>query len=430
MEKQDFFYNVFLIAPLRFFLPIINLFLPKMREREVHLKTYKQTDFQKNNHKLIWFHAASMGEFEQAKPIIEMIKEKHPDIYIICTFYSPSGYNNQKNYKYADYICYMPFDTMKNANDFVESINPDLAVFVRYDMWLNHLNSLNNKNIPIYLICATPPANKLYLSLFKGFLSYIYRKFDFIFTMTPQDAEYFESLKLTSKIVPSSDSRFDRIITTVKQYKNRPLLPKEVFTDFKVLVVGSSWEPDEKIISKAVELYNQNRQKKIKIVYVPHEPTAKHIEKLLTLEPKLIKYSEIEKMKSAIEVKELIKDTHIVVDSIGKLLMLYANADIVYVGGAFGAGVHSVTEPAGYGIPIICGSDYSNSPDAKNMVNQGLLKPVSKVDDILVFLKYLADNPGYEKSLAFKTKDYIFGQGGASKIISAQILKTVFPDSL
>ncbi|MEI6089625.1 MAG: glycosyltransferase N-terminal domain-containing protein [bacterium] len=430
MKKIDFFYNALFVAPVRFLLPVINMFLPKMRERESHIKFNNIPIIKKNNQKRLWFHASSMGEFEQAKPIIELIKRKYPDIYIICTFYSPSGYNNQKNYQYADSICYMPFDTLKNAKDFVELINPDLAVFVRYDIWLNHLNALIKKNIPVYLICATAPSNKTYLKVFKGYLSYIYGKFNYIFTMTPDAVEYFQSLELRSTIVPSSDSRFDRIIATVNEYIDKPLIAKEVFEDYKVLVVGSSWEPDEKIVSTAVDIYNQNHLKKIKIIYVPHEPTQKHIEKLLVLEPKLVKYSEIEKIESSAEIKELIKDSHLVVDSIGKLLKLYSNGDIVYIGGAFGAGIHSVTEPAGYGVPVICGKDFDNSPDAVNMVRLGLLKPIGNMNEMLTFLEYLYENPEKEKSLACKTKDYIFGQGGASEIISTQILKTVFPDSL
>jgi 3-deoxy-D-manno-octulosonic-acid transferase len=430
MKKIDFFYNALFIVPVKFLLPVINVFLPKMRERESYLKLHNTHFIKQNNQKRIWFHASSMGEFEQGKPIIEIIKGKYPDIYLICTFYSPSGYNNQKKYQYADSIFYMPLDTLKNASQFVESINPDLAVFVRYDIWLNHLNILVKKNIPIYLICATPPTNKFYKILFNGLLKYVYEKFNKIFTMTPESVDYFQALKIESEIIPSSDSRFDRIIATVNEYIDKPLIAREVFANFKVLVVGSSWEPDEKMVSNAVQIYNQNHLKKIKIIFVPHEPTQKHIEKLLVLEPKLVKYSEIEKIESVELLKELIMDSHIVVDSIGKLLKLYSNADIVYVGGAFGAGIHSVTEPAGYGVPVICGKYFDNSPDAVNMVRLGLLKPVASVKELLSFLEYLYRNPEKEKSLEFKTKDYIFAQGGASEIISTQILKTIFPDSL
>jgi 3-deoxy-D-manno-octulosonic-acid transferase len=430
MKTFDIFYNIFFIKPIKLFLPIIEAILPKMSERESHIRQYSPLPKTKTNSKRLWFHASSMGEFEQAKPIIEMIKHKHPEIYIICSFYSPSGYNNQKTYKYADLICYIPFDTKKNADDFIDSIQPDLAVFVRYDMWLNHLNALEGKIIPTYLICATPPANKLYLSLFKGFLKYTYGKFTYIFTMTPEDISYFESLQIQSKIISSFDSRFDRIISTVNQYSTQPIINKDVLLDFIVLIVGSSWEPDEKIVSKAVDIYNNIHTKKIKVIYVPHEPTEKHIEKLYSLEPDLIRFSEIEKQESLSEQMKLINNKHIVVDSIGKLLQLYANADIVYVGGAFGAGVHSVTEPAGYGIPVICGKSYYNSPDAKNMVKKGILKPVSSINEMLLYLEYLSDNPEKEKSLASQTKDYIFGQGGASKIIAEHILKTIFPNSL
>ncbi len=430
MKKIDFFYNAFFITPLKFILPVINTFLPKMRERELFIKQNNILLPKKSENKRIWFHASSMGEFEQAKPIIQFIKEKYPDIYIICTFYSPSGYNNQRNYKYADYICYMPYDSKKNAINFIETLEPDIAVFVRYDIWLNHLNILKKKNVPIYLICATPPSSKVYKSLFLGFLRYVYEKFNFIFTMTPKDVEFFHKLGIESKIIPSSDSRFDRIIETVNEYINKPLIPREVFADCDVLVLGSSWELDEKIVSESVKLYNLTHQKQIKIIYVPHEPTEKHIETLIGIEPNLVKYSSIEKMNSISEMSDSIKDSHIVVDSIGKLLKLYSNANIVYVGGAFGAGIHSVTEPAGYGVPILCGRNYQNSPDAEIMVRQGILKSISSTNEMLEFLEYLSNNPEKEKSLAFETKDYVFSQGGASKIISSHILETIFSNSL
>jgi 3-deoxy-D-manno-octulosonic-acid transferase len=419
---------------------IVKPFTKKLKEREGMWEDLLDSldKIPNNNEKRIWFHAASMGEFEQAKPIIELIKKSNPEIVIIVSFYSPSGYNNQKDYQYADAVLYMPFDTRMNASYFIKRINPDFAVFVRYEIWRNHLELLQKKKIPTYLICATKPNNPI---LYKNFLLRAFTKsnynfYDKIYTISKEHSNFFKELNVQSNIQTLSDTRFDRIIENVEKAKNNKVLKDELFNDKDfILVAGSTWEPDETLILETVKiLENENFIEKtdyhsIRLILVPHEPTKKHIKNLKKLLPDALLLSEIEQYFNSNpnenEIKNYLGGNHIIVDSIGKLLRLYANASAAYIGGAFGVGVHSVTEPAGYGIPLACGTRMTNSPDALNLMKIKGLEVVNNSEELANWLKRIISDKKEFTKISTINKQYLYDGLGSSKIISDEIMKNI-----
>lgn len=368
-----------------------------------------------------WFHSASMGEFEQAKPIIESLKAKNHNVKIICSFFSPSGYENQKKYKYADYMLYFPIDTKKNIHAFIDRIQPDKVVFVRYEIWPNCLSYLKTLTIPVYLICASVPTvlKNHHQHFLRQFYLNSYKMFNQIYSISHEEFITFNELGVKINIKSSNDTRFDRIIQKVKEFKANPYFDNDLLAEKNVIVAGSSWEPDEDILINA---YNKLKDDNcnLLLVLVPHEPTEKHIKRMLSLQNEFVLLSEIDNIK--IDIKDVLKDKKIIiVDSIGKLLKLYANADIAYIGGAFGVGVHSVTEPAGYGVPLICGKGFANSPDAVNLNKLGALSAVANEHELYSELKLIIENNNKKTLMGNTALNYIMQGQGASEIVLKEI---------
>ncbi len=401
---MDFLYN-------KIFIQLVKLYIKfqknnkKLKNREIIannlLNNFGIID-NSISKKKIWFHVASMGEFEQARPIIEKIKLTQPNIYIILTFFSPSGYENLKNYEYADLITYLPLDYKENAIKFIENINPNIAIFIRYEIWFNYLNELHNKEIPIFLLNASQPQNKFINFYYKRCFSF----FKKIYVMNKLDLPYFIDMCGIKKIKFLPDTRFDRIFGKVNESIQNPFLDKTIFGKSKVLVAGSTWEEDEDLLLEAVKKINaKNDIVKLSLIIVPHEPTREHLDKLTQ---KLNKYTFLSNINSINENEKIeiqLGDRIIIVDSIGNLLKLYANADIAYIGGAFGDGVHSVTEPAGYGIPLITGKDIRKSPDAKELKSIGALFTIeNSIELFRIIDKLLNDNNFYSNVSQISSK--------------------------
>jgi len=399
------------------------MFNPKLKEREENcwqsIDSVRKLNLQRSD-KTIWFHSASMGEFEQAKPIIEKLKAKNKNIKIVCSFFSPSGYKNQKNYEFADAVCYLPFDSKKNVKMFLDLVNPCLVVFVRYEIWRNYLEQIKKRQIKVMLIDATAPQSKSILNPFfiRGFTRTNYSFFDYIFTVGEKHTVFFKELGVKSNIKTLSDTRFDRIIEKVSQNQAKPLVPKSIFNeDELVLIAGSSWEEDEKLIFNALRNIELSYKEQLRLIIVPHEPTEEHIQRLQTLFSDTLLFSkllEITKKYDISEVRKIVGKNTIIVDSIGKLLGLYSIADFAYIGGGFGAGIHSVTEPAGYGIPLSCGPKYKVSHDAVNLVKLNTLKIIEGKTDFTKWLEELISDENKRDELGKIAKDHINNNAGAS----------------
>ncbi len=314
--------------------------------------------------KMIWFHSASMGEFEQAKPIIEKLK-KQKDINIIVTFFSPSGYRNSLNYPYADIISYMPFDTKSATERFLNLVRPGLIVFMRYDIWPNMIWQIDKKKIPYMIVDATMRSkNERKLPVVRSFHKALYSGVTKILAVSQNDVENFKVFKIPdSKLYAVGDTRFDRVYQKSLEAKEKKLFKEEFFRNKKVFVLGSSWESDEEVMLPAINKLLKYDSEMVVIV-VPHEPTIVHIEKIENTfhgKYKSIRFSYLNNYND---------EKIIIVDSIGILLTLYYYSHAAYVGGSFNK-IHNVLEPAVYGIPVLFGPKIENSQEAIELVKRG-----------------------------------------------------------
>ncbi len=426
-------YNYIFIPAAKLYVLIAKIFDEKLKDREDTCKALLQSEIKaKSAGKRIWFHAASMGEFEQAKPVIEILKKQNPAIEIIVSFYSPSGFNNQKNYPFADHILYMPIDSRRNAREFIDKIDPDLAVFVRYDLWHNHLACLKQNGIKSLLICATKPGSNLIdkVSIARNFYRANFNLISEIYTAGKNETAYFDGLNLSATVTSLADTRFDRIIEKVESASKAAILPINYYSeDDFVLVAGSTWPPDENVIIQSlgeitgspVEEVKATGAGRLRIIFVPHEPTAGHIAILRREINNAILLSELGNR----DPKSLREPQHIIVDCIGKLLSIYKYADAAYIGGAFGAGVHSTAEPAGYGIPLAAGPKMENSPDAANLKKNEALTIITCAMDLTKWLGAIIRNKDIRAGIGRKSKEYIYSHRGASQIVSERILEII-----
>ncbi|NOZ46289.1 MAG: 3-deoxy-D-manno-octulosonic acid transferase [Chlorobi bacterium] len=308
------------------------------------------------NTEKVWFHCASLGEFEQGRPIIEKFKTEYPNVEIVLTFFSPSGYEIQKNYKQADYIFYLPFDFSKNAKQFVEIIQPKFAAFIKYEFWFNYLNQLNNKNIPVFLISGIFRKNQVFFKWYGGWYRKFLKKFTFLFVQNEISNYLLKSIGVENTMI-SGDTRFDRVLSIVNNKQH--FKEVEQFTNKQtVLIAGSTWEQDESLIA---ELINTST-KPFKTIIAPHEINPKKIDVLREkIKRKSVLYSELKNADNQnFEV--------LIIDCIGILSQLYQYADIAYIGGGFGKGIHNILEAATFGMPIIFGPNYKKFQEAKDLI--------------------------------------------------------------
>lgn len=376
------------------------------------------------NKKRIWFHAASMGEFEQVIPIIECITSRAPDVQIIVSFFSPSGYEHRKNYTLAHLVVYLPLDSKGAVKRFLDAVQPSCAVFARYDLWQNMLLALKDRSIPTFLVSATLNDQNL-LSRFatgRTYLRSVYDLLTTIYTAGASETEKFKRLGVRTPVVTATDTRFDRIaaqVAAAQQETTQTLGFSKTFfaEDDFVVVLGSSWQPDEDCIVEAVRRLTPPLQKRLRLIIVPHEPTKKAVTRL----QKLLPGSEC---FSALQGHSVSPDTirHIIVDSMGKLLRLYALADAAYIGGGFGAGVHSVAEPAGYGIPLASGANIGRARDAIALANEGALTLIRTADDAQAWLSTMLQLPEVCEKQGSIAHQYIHAGLGWSEHIASVVL--------
>ena len=314
----------------------------------------------------VWFHSSSMGEFEQAKPIIAALRKKYHDINIIVTFFSPSGYDHSKNYKLTDIITYIPFDTTANARHFLNLTQPTAAVFVRYDVWPNYVWELHARRIPVFIANATMRTTSArFYPLLKNFHRLLFNNFESIFTVSTKDADAFARFGLTHPSVEMiGDTRYDQVWQRSTDAKKKHLLPPAILKGKKLLLAGSTWPEDEEILIPSIKKILQY-DTDVLVILVPHEPTEdalEDIENKLGSKPRAIRFSNL---------NDYANERIILVDSIGILMALYQYARVAYVGGSFRQGIHNVLEPAVYGIPVVFGPKHTNSYEAMELARRG-----------------------------------------------------------
>jgi len=408
-------YNFTLIIT-EFFLRIIALFNKKIRlfvdgRKEVFSKLKNEVS---SDNKVIWMHCASLGEFEQGRPLIEKLKIKYPSYKIVLTFFSPSGYEVRKNYKGADVICYLPLDTKRNAREFIRLTNPALAIFVKYEFWPNILRELKNQQIETILVSGIFRENQAF---FKGYGSWMRKSlngFSQFFVQDDNSKNLLNSVGFTN-VEKSGDTRFDRVFE-ITQQNNELNFVSEFKGDSLLLVCGSTWKEDEDLL---VEYINNSTTKSQKYIFAPHNIKQKEINELLKrITKKTVLYSDKENHNLA-DAEVLI------IDAIGFLTKVYGYADIAYVGGAFATGLHNVLEPATFGLPIIIGPDYQKFKEAIDLLNLGGITSIKSQKELNTALNELFLHSEIRVSKGRISKKFIHDNLGASEMILKYIDKSV-----
>lgn len=359
--------------------------------------------------KRVWFHASSMGEFEQAKPIIASLKERYADIRIIVTFFSPSGYENSRRYQLADVISYIPFDTASNARRFVEMVRPDCAVIIRYDVWPNHLWELERRGIPVLMANATMRMNsKRRIPVVRNFHHHVYNALQHILTVSEADATAFGVFKLTRpKVEAIGDTRYDQVSIRSREASKRHVLAESIVAGKSVLVAGSSWPEDEEVFLPVVLKLQESISNLLTIV-VPHEPSLDHLEEL---EARLAGRSSSIRFSA---LNDYSGEPIIIVDSIGILLSLYAYAHLAYIGGSFKQNVHNVLEAAVYGIPVVFGPKHKNSQEAILLATSGGGFVVDDMQSMYRILRTLLGDSTKRHAAGTTAREFVASHTGAT----------------
>lgn len=410
-------YNFVLIVA-EFFLRIIALFNKKLRlfvdgRKEVFVKLKNEIP---SGSKVVWMHCASLGEFEQGRPIIEKLKIKYPSYKIVLTFFSPSGYEVRKNYNGADVICYLPLDTKKNAKEFIQLTNPALAIFVKYEFWPNILRELKNQQIKTILVSGIFRENQAFFKGYGAWMRKSLKGFSHFFVQDDNSKNLLNSVGFTN-IEKSGDTRFDRVFE-ITQQNNELNFVSEFKGENLLLVCGSTWKEDEDLL---VEYINNSTAKNQKYIFAPHNIKQKEIDELQNrITKKTVLYSEKEN-------HNLVDAEVLIIDAIGFLTKVYYYADIAYVGGAFATGLHNVLEPATFGTPIIIGPDYQKFKEAIDLVNLGGVTSIKSQKELDSELNELFLHTEIRTSKGEISKDFIKNNVGATKMILTYIDKTLQP---
>ena len=356
------------------------------------------------NEKTVWFHAASLGEFEQGRSIIENFKKEHLDFKILLTFFSPSGYEIRKNYQGADSIFYLPLDTKKNAKQFISIVNPKLVYFIKYEFWFNYINELYNKQIPIFIVSANFRNDQHFFKWYGSWFRKQLQKITYFFVQNEYSLFLLNGIDVKNVIV-SGDTRFDRVYEITKEEKAVPII-EEFCNNAKVLIAGSTWPEDEEIILKNFNTQAEN----YKLIIAPHEVHPERIEALINSNSeKMIRYSEINE-NNALENRILI------IDSIGILSHIYKYGSIAIIGGGFGKGIHNILEAATFGLPIIFGPTYQKFQEAKDLIELKGAVSISNYEEYSCALSNFLI-PENMKTAGTISRNYVANKVGATKMI-------------
>ena len=307
----------------------------------------------------VWFHAASLGEFEQGRPVIEQLKRIQPETKILLTFFSPSGFEVRKNYQGADIVSYLPLDTPGNARNFVNIVKPTRAIFIKYEFWPNYLLALKAANVPVFSISAIFRPEQVFFKGYGKWYLNLLCTFSHIFVQDKVSLDLLKNHRINNVTI-TGDTRFDRVYDLFTQAKQLPLIEEFVKNSPEVIVAGSTWPKDEELLVRYLKLHPQ-----VKLIIVPHEVHSGHIMAISKLlDGKFVRYSEA--------TPENVKKTNcLVVDVIGVLSSIYRYAGVAYIGGGFGVGIHNTLEAAVYGIPVVFGPTYQKFREARELIAVG-----------------------------------------------------------
>lgn len=360
----------------------------------------------------VWFHAASLGEFEQGLPLIERLRREQPSRKILLTFFSPSGYEVRKDYKGADVVCYLPFDSPTAARRFIKWARPEMAFFIKYEFWRNYIDVLSKKSIPVYSVSSIFRPGQIFFRWYGRKYARCLRRITHFFVQNERSVELLHIIGVQDNVTIVGDTRFDRVIDIRNAAKPLPIV--EQFTRAKedsnaapfVLVAGSSWQPDEDILLDYV-----NRHPDLRLVIAPHVVNDAHVQEIeQKLTTPALRYSQA--------TLENVDDYRVlIIDGYGLLSSIYRYATVAYVGGGFGVGIHNVPEAAVYSIPVIIGPNHQRFAEAVALIANGGCKSIANAEDFSVIMDDFLENPAHIAQAGSAAGDYIHQNAGATPVI-------------
>ncbi len=418
------FYNVIVVPIFFVLLKLTALISPKIKtalqERKnlfIDLKnSINILDKQKIN---LWFHSSSVGEFEQAKPIIEKLIASRK-FNIITSFLSPSGFKSAKRYEFSDLVTYYPFDSLKNIKQFIDLIDPPALILMRYDIWPNSVYEMTRRKKPVILVDATMKKNSpRKYPIIKKFHKHLFSHFTRIFTISEDDKNEFLSFGIEeSKLKVAGDTRYDRVFQKSQSSSTQKIINEKIIEGKKIFVAGSTWKEDEEILLPVIIKLHQRDQNLLSIV-VPHEPTIQNLEQIeYELRSKItsIRFSRLNQYNN---------EKIIIVDSIGILLILYSYAHVAFVGGGFKSNIHNILEPAVYGIPVIFGPKYSNSQEAFKFLEAQAGFSVKNKREMYRYLRKILINENFRIKTGTNAQNFVISNTGATDRIVNELIQII-----
>lgn len=349
----------------------------------------------------VWFHFASLGEFEQGRPVLEEMKTRFPDISIVITFFSPSGYEVRKDYKVADHVFYLPLDTRKNAKEFIRMVRPSIAVFTKYEYWYHYFEELHRKNIPLFIVSGIFRKDQPFFKWYGGLHRKMLQMVSHFFVQNEISKTLLSSLGLTNVSV-TGDTRFDRVVKNMNQVP-RISTVEDFCAGCQVFIAGSTWHDDEVLIASLAKAYPD-----WKFIIAPHEVDLRHIAEIKKLFPDSTTLSEIKKGKINTQV--------LIIDNIGTLSSLYQYGDVAYIGGGFGVGIHNTQEASAFSLPVIFGPNYQKFQEAADLIEKGASFSINNAQELKQQMSIL-QNQETRETLGRIAKEYITSMAGATSII-------------
>ena len=358
--------------------------------------------------KYVWFHAASLGEFEQGRPIMERLRAQHPEYRILLTFFSPSGYEVRKNYEGADIICYLPLDTPINAIRFLRLIRPVMAFFIKYEFWYNYLHILKHRNIPTYSVSSIFRPDQIFFRWYGRHYAGVLRCFTHFFVQNDQSRQLLAKIGITHVSI-TGDTRFDRVLQIKEQSKQLPIV--EAFKQGgRVFVAGSSWQPDEDIF---IPWFNADDS--WRVIIAPHVISEEHLQQIeQKLQMPTVRYTHVTPEEAA-------KARCLIIDCFGLLSSVYHYGEVAYVGGGFGVGIHNVLEAAVWGVPVIFGTNNKHYQEAQSHMASGGGFEIANETDFSKLMTNFAEDKHYLSYRGGKSAEFVNSQAGATNAILKEI---------
>lgn len=362
--------------------------------------------------RIIWIHVASLGEFEQGRPIIEKLRKTHPEYKLLLTFFSPSGYEIRKDYKGVDYLFYLPLDTPRNARRFLDIAHPEIAIFVKYEYWLNLLRELRRRKTRTFIVSAIFRRNSIFFRPYGGWWRQALETFEVLFVQNEESKELLASLGFDNVLV-AGDTRFDRVAEIARAAKHIDVVERFKGDD-RLFVAGSTWGPDEELL---IRLMNDNPE--VKFIIAPHEMDEGRIARLIEeTRGGALRYTQCTP-RTGYGSRQLL-----ILDTVGLLSSVYGYATWSYIGGGFGVGIHNTLEAATFGLPVAFGPNYEKFKEARDLVTLGAARSISGYEQLRDWFIPLRDNEVFLQKTSRIARDYTTRHQGATSII----IKTIFQE--